>query len=146
MSTLEAAASLFGSDGDSGPDPFAVIGNEATDTAPPHDEHEPAHTSSHPFQMGQDSSSWFTEQMYPDAQQEQHGSWFIPTAQDALSGQSHRSGLPFSYDLNQGSYSEAPQSAYAAPPGQRLVPLFHLVGSFHRYSNLDILPEHSYLS
>ncbi|KAG1779369.1 hypothetical protein EV702DRAFT_1214493 [Suillus placidus] len=35
MRTVEAAASLFGSDGDSGPDPFAVIGSKETDTTPP---------------------------------------------------------------------------------------------------------------
>lgn len=122
MSTVEAAASLFGSDGDSGPDPFAVIGNEATDTTPPHDDRE-MHTSSHPFQMGQDTSSWFAEQMYPDPQQEQHDPWFIPTAQDAPSGQSHRpSSLPSSYDHQQSYYSGAtahePHPACVSPPGQ----------------------------
>ncbi|KAH0830581.1 Sec23-binding domain of Sec16-domain-containing protein [Lanmaoa asiatica] len=120
MSTVEAAASLFGSDGDSGPDPFAVIGNEATDTTPPHDEHQ-THTSSHPFQMGQDTSSWFAEQMYPDAPQEQHDPWSIPTAQNAPSSQSHRpSGLPSSYDHQQGYYSGTTahelHSAYISPP------------------------------
>lgn len=121
MSTVEAAASLFGSDGDSGPDPFAVIGNEATDTAPPHDEHQ-MHTSSHSFQMGQDTSSWFAEQMYPDAQQDQHDPWFIPTAQDAPSGQSHRpSNLSSTYDHQQryypGSNAYEPHLAYNSPPG-----------------------------
>lgn len=123
MSAVEAAASLFGSDGDAEPDPFAVIGNEATDTTPPgHDEHQ-THTSSPPFQMGQDTSSWFAEQMYPDPQQEQHDPWFIPTVQDAPSGQSHHSnGLPSSYDHQQGYYSGAtahePHPTYASPPGQ----------------------------
>lgn len=122
MSTVEAAASLFGSDSDSGPDPFAVIGNEATDTTPPHNEHQ-MHTSSPPFQMGQEASSWFAEQMYPDPEQEQHDPWFIPTAQDVPSGQSHRpSDLPSSHDHQQGYYSGAtahePQPACASPPGQ----------------------------
>ncbi|KAF8559595.1 hypothetical protein OG21DRAFT_1480351 [Imleria badia] len=117
MSTVEAAASLFGSDGDSGPDPFAVIGNEATDTTPPDDEH----SSSHSLQMGQDSSSWFAEQMYPDPQQEQHDPWFIPAAQDASSGQSHPlSGLPSSNDYQQRYYPGAnayePPSTYNSPP------------------------------
>ncbi|KAG8217541.1 Sec23-binding domain of Sec16-domain-containing protein [Butyriboletus roseoflavus] len=120
MSTVEAAASLFGSDGDSGPDPFAVIGNEATDTTPPQDDRQ-THTSSHLFQVGQDTSSWVAEQMYPDPQQEQHDPWFIPTAQDAPSGQSLRpSSLPSSYDHQQGYYSGAtahdPHLAYASPP------------------------------
>ena len=111
MSTLEAAASLFGSDGDSGPDPFAVIGNEANDTTPSHDEHQPVHISSHSLQMGQDTSTWFAEQIYPDAHQEQ---WSIPTTQDVPSGQSHPSGLPVPYDHQQGYYPGTPY----APPGQ----------------------------
>ncbi|KAG6376165.1 Sec23-binding domain of Sec16-domain-containing protein [Boletus reticuloceps] len=119
MSTVEAAASLFGSDGDSRPDPFAVIGNEATDTTPPHDEHQ-VHNSSHSLQMGQDTSSWFAEQIYPDPQQEQHDPWLIPTAQDGSSGQPHRpSGLSPSYDqqqrYNPGANAYEPHSAYNTP-------------------------------
>ncbi|KAG9318500.1 hypothetical protein JVU11DRAFT_591 [Chiua virens] len=114
MSTVEAAASLFGSDGDSEPDPFAVIGNE--DTTPPHDEHQ-VHTSAHPSQMGQESSSWFAEQMYPDPQQAQHDPWFIPTAQDVPSSQSLHSGGRPSYDHQQGHHPGAtpyePRSGYA---------------------------------
>lgn len=135
MSTVEAAASLFGSDGDSGPDPFAVIGNEATDTTPPHDEQQ-THTSSQSFQMGQDSSSWFAEQMYPDPQQEQHDPWFIPAAQGASSGQYHRpSGLPSSNDYQQRYYPGAstyePHSAYNSPPGQWIIRLLHLLRSHY---------------
>lgn len=118
MSTVEAAASLFGSDGDSGPDPFAVIGNEAADTTPSHDEREPVHTSSHPLEMGQDTSSWFAEQMYPDAHQEQRDSWLIPTAQDVPLGQPPRSAPPLSYDHQQGHYPGVQHSAYTPSPGR----------------------------
>ncbi|KAH7914708.1 hypothetical protein BJ138DRAFT_335979 [Hygrophoropsis aurantiaca] len=63
MSTVEAAASLFGADGDSGPDPFAVIGNEETDTTPLPESnvngHEGIDSFSYSHNMGQDASNLF---------------------------------------------------------------------------------------
>lgn len=143
MSTVEAAASLFYSDGESGsgPDPFAVIGSEATDTTPPHDEDE-THISSHSFQMGQDTSSWFAEQMYPDVQQDQHDPWFIPTTQDPSSGEPHHpSGLPSPNARQQRYYpgvnAYEPHSAYNSSPGQCIVrPLPLLCSLYGQQSRL----------
>jgi len=86
MSTVEAAATLFGSDGDSGPDPFAVIGNEATDTTPPPAglmsyEPERHDSASYPSHMGQDASSLFAENQ--GAEPFQQDPWSVPANQDS---------------------------------------------------------------
>ncbi|KAI6166996.1 Sec23-binding domain of Sec16-domain-containing protein [Pisolithus thermaeus] len=85
MSSVEAAASLFGLEGDAGPDPFAVIGNEDADTTQATGsnieqqlaEHAQYDTSSCLANMGQDASSLFAEQMYPDAQASGHDAWSL---------------------------------------------------------------------
>ncbi|KIJ69376.1 hypothetical protein HYDPIDRAFT_145368 [Hydnomerulius pinastri MD-312] len=128
MSTVEAAASLFGSDGDSGPDPFAVIGNEDTDTSThslPNHEQNYQNSSSYPLDMGQDASSLFADQMYPDAHAEQHDPWSIPTTQDTTS-LAHSQPLNGAHDQQQGYYPEAnyssgyePHNAYAPQPVPR---------------------------
>ncbi|KAF9246504.1 Sec23-binding domain of Sec16-domain-containing protein [Melanogaster broomeanus] len=133
MSTVEAAASLFGSDGDSGSDPFAVIGNEVTDneaidTTHPlaQNEQQNQASSSYPLHMGQDASSLFAGQMYPDAHEEQPDPWSIPTTQDPASGHSqHSSNAASSYNDQHGysvpisSTGYEPHSAYAPQPVTR---------------------------
>lgn len=130
MSTVEAAASLFGPDGDVGPDPFAVIGNEDSDTtqafAPSFEQQVPEHahhdSSSYSVDMGQDASSLFAEQMYPDAHAAQHDPWAIPTSQDKSMLQSEVAPAP--YVQQQSWYSEVhstsyePRSGRTSSPGQ----------------------------
>ncbi|KAG1782517.1 Sec23-binding domain of Sec16-domain-containing protein [Suillus placidus] len=133
MSTVEAAASLFGSDGDSGPDPFAVIGHEETDTTPPagltvheHGQHD---STSYPSDMGQDASSLFAEDHIPQgAQPFEQDPWSVAVDQDASvpvnqipdSSQYSAAG----YEKSQGwssapGYSTAqPQASYVQPPAQ----------------------------
>ncbi|KAG1715700.1 hypothetical protein ID866_1463 [Astraeus odoratus] len=131
MSTVESAASLFGSDGDAGPDPFAAIGNEDTDTTPPfgsnfeqqQTKHAQYDSSSYPADMGQDTSSLFAEQMYPDAQVSQQDPWSIPTNQDNSASQSNIARAP--YDQHQSWYTDArstgyePLSTHASQPAAR---------------------------
>lgn len=130
MSTVEAAASLFGSDGDAGPDPFAVIGNEDSDTTqtfgPSFEQQVPEHahhdSSSYPVDMGQDASTLFAEQIYPDAQTVQQDPWSIPTSQDGSIAQPDVAPAP--YVQQQSWYSEVhstsyePRLVHASSPGQ----------------------------
>ncbi|KAG0707733.1 hypothetical protein DFH29DRAFT_595352 [Suillus ampliporus] len=125
MSTVEAAASLFGSDGDSGPDPFAVIGHEETDTTPPagltvheHGQHDSAPD---PFDMGQDASSLFAEDQ--SAQHFQQDPWSVPVNQDASVPDSSQYSTA-GYEQSQGwpsAHSDSmtqPQVSYAEQPAQ----------------------------
>ncbi|KAG2052947.1 hypothetical protein BDR06DRAFT_972634 [Suillus hirtellus] len=79
MSTVEAAALLFGSDDNIRPDLFSVIGNEETDMTPParlavheYGQHESA---SYPSDMGQDASSLFTEDILKGTQPFEQDPW-----------------------------------------------------------------------
>jgi len=137
MSTVETAASLFGSDGDSGLDPFAVIGNEETDTTPPAGlsghEFELHHSasSSYPSDMGQDASSLFTEDHMPQsAQHFQEDPWSVPADQDSSGpdNEQYSSNSAAGYEQSQGQYSAPsypatqPQATYAQQPGVSVVP------------------------
>ncbi|KAF8844945.1 hypothetical protein BDN67DRAFT_1007736 [Paxillus ammoniavirescens] len=150
MSTVEAAASLFGSDGDSGPDPFAVIGNEVADTTHPlgQDEQQNQTSSSHSLPMGQDASSLFADQMYPDSHGEQYDRWSIPTTLDATTGHSqHSNDTAPPCEHQHGHYSEASfstgyeqHSAYAPQPVTR-TPHGNTSSIYEPY---DPAPYHSY--
>jgi hypothetical protein len=122
MSTVEAAASLFGSDGDSGPDPFAVIGNEETDTTPPAGltvhEHGQHASASYPSNMGQDASSLFAEDHIPQgAQPFEQDPWSVAVDQDAsvpvnqVPGKHSAAG----HEQSQG-WSSAPDYSTTQPP------------------------------
>lgn len=121
MSSVEAAASLFGSDGDSGPDPFAVIGNEETDTTPPAGltvhEHGQHASASYPSNMGQDASSLFAEDNIPQgAQPFEQDPWSVVVDQDA-SGPVNQVSDQYSatgYEQSQG-WSSAPGYSTTQP-------------------------------
>lgn len=128
MSTVEAAASLFGSDGDSGPDPFAVIGNEEMDTTPPaglmRHEHGQHDSAFYPSNMGQDASSLFAEDQ--DVQHFQQDSWSVPAIQDSSAPDNlHNSNNSATgYEQSEVRHSESshsstsqPQLSYAQQPG-----------------------------
>ncbi|KAI6150749.1 Sec23-binding domain of Sec16-domain-containing protein [Pisolithus tinctorius] len=119
MSSVEAAASLFGSEGDAGPDPFAVIGNEDGDTThaigsnieeQQSTQHAQHNSSSYPADMGQDASSLFAEQMYPDAQASGHDDWSFPTTQDSKAQQVNGTHGP--YVQQQSWYSDVHSTGY----------------------------------
>jgi len=122
MSTVEDAASLFGSDGDAEPDPFAVIGNEDCDTTqafgPSFEqqvvEHALHDSSSYPVDMGQDASTLFAEQIYPDARTVQQDPWSIPTSQDSSIAQPDVAPAP--YVQQQSWYSEVHSTSYEPRP------------------------------
>jgi hypothetical protein len=126
MSTVEAAASLFGSDGDSGPDPFAVIGHEETDTTPPtglmrHDT-EQHDFGSYPSNMGQDTSSLFAEDHMPQGTERfPLDSWPVPKSQDFsapdTSQHSNNSASRGRYPEPSYSSTAHPQASYAPQPG-----------------------------
>ncbi|KAI6109788.1 Sec23-binding domain of Sec16-domain-containing protein [Pisolithus sp. B1] len=117
MSSVEAAASLFGLEGDAGPDPFAVIGNEDTDTTQATGsnieqqlaEHAQCDTSSCLVDMGQDASSLFAEQMYPDAQASGHDAWSLPPSQDS---NAQVNGTHGPYVQQQSWYSDVHSTGY----------------------------------
>ncbi|KAF9227903.1 hypothetical protein BS17DRAFT_764261 [Gyrodon lividus] len=151
MSTVEAAASLFGSDGDSGPDPFAVIGNEVTDTTHTLGQNEKQNqtSSSYSLHMGQDASSLFADQMYPDSHGEQRDPWSIPTTMDATSRSQHSSDTSPSYNHHHDHHSEAdystgyePHSAYAPQPVTR-VPYGNTSSTYEPYNPAPCQPYSS---
>lgn len=126
MSSVEAAASLFGSDGDSGPDPFAVIGNEETDTTPPAGltvhEHGQHASASYPSNMGQDASSLFAEDNIPQgAQPFEQDPWSVAVDQDA-SGPVNQVPDQYSatgYEQSQG-WASAPGYSTTQPPASHV--------------------------
>lgn len=117
MSSVEAAASLFGSEGDAGPDPFAVIGNEDADTMQAAEsnieqqltEDAQYDTSSCSVDMGQDASSLFAEQMYPDAQASGHDAWSLTPSQDS---NAQVNGTHGPYVQQQSWYSDVRSTGY----------------------------------
>ncbi|KAG1875269.1 hypothetical protein C8R48DRAFT_405061 [Suillus tomentosus] len=131
MSTVEAAASLFGSDGDAGPDPFSVIGNEETDTTPPaglavheYGQHESA---SYPSDMGQDASSLFAEDIPKGTQPFEQDPWSVavdhdtsvPVNQAPDSSQYSAAGYEQSQEWSSapGYSTTQPQVSYVQQPG-----------------------------
>ncbi|KAG2144936.1 Sec23-binding domain of Sec16-domain-containing protein [Suillus cothurnatus] len=148
MSTVEAAASLFGSDGDSGPDPFSVIGNEETDTTPPaglavheHGQHDSA---SYPSDMGQDASSLFAENIPQGTQPFAQDPWSVAVDHDASvpvnqvpdSSQYSAAG----YEQSQGrsstpGYSTTqPQASYVQQPVQGSHNAGGAATAYHQYT------------
>ncbi|OAX44673.1 hypothetical protein K503DRAFT_705929 [Rhizopogon vinicolor AM-OR11-026] len=155
MSTVEAAASLFGSDGDSGPDPFAVIGNEETDTTPPaglmRHEYGQHDSTSYPSNMGQDASSLFAEDHMPQsAQHFQQDSWSVPAQQDfsAPDNSQYSNNSAAVYEESQGRYPEPsypstaqPQAPYAQQPAQGYT---HAASVYHQYQPDSNPPSSQY--
>jgi len=141
MSTVEAAASLFDSDGDSGPDPFAVIGNEETDTTPParglmrheYGQHE---STAYPSNMGQDASSLFAEDHMPQGTQHSRlDTWPVPAQQNfnSLDKSQYSNNSTAVYEESPGHYPEhshssttQPQASYVQQPGLYLFDVVRL--------------------
>ncbi|EIW85171.1 hypothetical protein CONPUDRAFT_97967 [Coniophora puteana RWD-64-598 SS2] len=165
MSSVEAAASLFGGDSSAASDPFAVIGSdEERDTTspahgatPPGQEHGASPFDTNSTHASQDASSLFGSADTSQSETFGSGNWLSPAGQgsqvDSYAAspqstgtqytQSAYSGLP-SDSSSQSIYNGLPQNtgystyqqhATAAPPANPYAPAAPVASSYGQQSN-----------